>query len=46
MPSHLKRVATLPGEVFVLKKNRNDPKLSEARLCHSKHLLKIFTQWC
>ena len=41
--THLKRVATLPCEMSVLK-NRNDPKLSEAnyyaRLCHSRKLLK------
>jgi len=43
MPSHLKRVATVPCEMFVLK-NRNDPELSEAdfhaRLSHSNRLLK------
>jgi len=42
-PPHLRRVATLPCEMFVLK-NRNDPELSEAnfhaRLSHSKQLLK------
>jgi len=48
IPPHLKRVATLPYEIIVFK-NRNDPELCEencqARLSHSKHLLKIFTQW-
>ena len=43
MPPYLKRVATLPCEIFVLK-NRDDPKLSEAnfyaRLYHSKQLLR------
>jgi len=42
-PTHLKRVATLPCEMFV-RKNRNDPELTEAnshaRLSHSKQLLK------
>ena len=46
IPPHLKRVATLPCEIFVLI-NRNDPGLyvSEAnfhaRLSHSKQLLNI-----
>jgi len=43
IPPHLKRVATLPCEIFVLK-NRHVPELSEAnchaRLSHSKQLLK------
>ena len=45
--THLKRVATLPCEMVVLK-NRNDPQLSEAnhraRLSHSKQLLKNIHQ--
>jgi len=43
IPSHLKRVDTLPCEIVVFE-NRNDPKLCEenchSRLSHSKHLLK------
>jgi len=45
IPAHLKRVAILPCERFVLK-NRNDPELSganfQATLCHLKQLLKNF----
>jgi len=47
IPPHLKRVATLPREMFVLK-NRNDPEPSEANfhaaLSRSKQMLKIFNQ--
>jgi len=48
IPPDLKRIATLPCEILVLK-NRHDPKLSEAnfhaRLSRSKQLLKnIHTQ--
>jgi len=46
---HVKRITTLPCEMFMLK-NRNDPKLSEgnfnARLCHLKQLLKNIHQRC
>ena len=46
---YLKRVATLPCEMFMLK-NRNDPQLNEAnfhaRFSHSKHLFKNIHQWC
>jgi len=46
MSSNLKRIATLPCEMFVLR-NRNDPELSEAnfraRLSHSKYLLKKYS---
>jgi len=46
IPSHLKRVATLPCETFVLK-YRHALELSEAnchaRLSHSKQLLKKYS---
>jgi len=48
---HLKRVATLPCEMFVLR-NHNDPELSEAnsraRLSPAvqNSCSKLFAQWC